>query len=86
MSAVCQRLTELPKPAPLLPEVEQVQVEVRPPEPPKIYRDDEGNWHVAGEKMGELIAGLNVYDDDALRYFYRIIKIKGNRPAEAAGD
>lgn len=77
LSAVYKRLTELPKPAPLLPEVEQVQVEVRPPEPPKIYRDDEGNWHVAGEKIEELIARLNVYDDDALRYFYRIIKNQG---------
>ena len=32
---------------------------------------------MAGEKIEELIARLNVYDDDALRYFYRIIKNQG---------
>ena len=60
---------------PLEPEPEEVTIKIE--EQPQIIFQGPGLWRVEGEKIEELIGRLNVYDDDALRYFYRIIKNQG---------
>jgi GTP-binding protein len=68
-------LSQLPPPQPLEPEEEETAI-IRE-EKPQIISEAPGLWRVAGKNIEELIARLNVYDDDALRYFYRIIKSQG---------
>ncbi len=75
LHAVGQFLSELPPPPPLEPEVEEITITCE--EKPQIICEAPGLWRVAGKNIEELIARLNVYDDDALRYFYRIIKSQG---------
>lgn len=76
LHAIGKLVASLPAPAPLEPEEEELIITLEE-EKPEIFREESGQWRVAGKNIEELIGRLNVYDDDALRYFYRIIKSQG---------
>lgn len=67
-------VAQLPAPPPLVEEAAEVTYTL---EQPQIVNLGEGMWEVQSEKLAELTTRLNLYDDDALRYFYRIIKGMG---------
>ena len=75
--AVTSLLGSLPKQKTVEPEQEVFVASPAAAEPPAVWRDEQGDWHVEGESVEELVGRFNIYDDDALHYFYRIIKNQG---------